>query len=202
MKKPAAAICFSVVVLSVSVVANSSLAETSAEALKRQIQERSTKMKEFRALLNDPDQTVRLASLDVMLKSDDIAMREMAFGMCFNSADQAMLAICLKNKFADFQTLTLNIVEKSGWSDTEKKALADWGGVYSFDVTNYDEKSGQFTSAGSYKIGKGQITGIQVKFTQPYCNGTFKLIDGGILEGEIGCTGSWAGKFPAQIKLQ
>ena len=117
-------------------------AEVTAEALKQQIQERSGKIKEFRAMLNDPDQTVRLAALD------------------------------------------------------------EWGGIYTFNVKTFDEKTGQFATTGTYRNGTGQLNGTRVEFTQPYCNGTFKLGDGAVLEGELGCKGSWAGTFEGQIRLQ
>ena len=177
-------------------------AEMTAEALKQQIQERSGKIKEFRALLNDPDQTVRLASRDVMLKSDDIAMRELAYGMGFNSADEAMRAVCLKNKFADQKIISVKISEISSPSDSQKKALDAWGGVYTFDVKSFDEKTGQFTTAGSYRKGAGQLNGTRMEFSQNYCNGAFTLGDGAVLTGELGCIGGWSGKFEGQISLQ
>lgn len=179
-----------------------SQAEMTAEALKQQIQERSGKIQEFRALLNDPDQTVRLAALDVMLKSDDIAMRELAYGMGFNSADEAMRAVCLKNKFADQKLISIKIADISSPSDKQKKALDDWGGIYAFEVKTFDEKTGQFTSAGHYRNGTGQLNGTRLEFSQPHCNGSFQLIDGAVLAGELGCRGGWSGKFEGQIGLQ
>lgn len=179
-----------------------SQAEVSAEELKQQIHERSGKIKEFRALLNDPDQTVRLAALDVMLKSDDIAMRELAYGMGFNSADEAMRAVSLNNKFADQQMISVKMSEIASPSDTQKKALDAWGGIYTFDVKSFDEKTGQFMTSGSYRKGTGQVNGTRMEFSQPYCSGTFQLGDGAVLEGELGCTGNWAGSYTGQINLQ
>jgi hypothetical protein len=179
-----------------------SQAEMTAEALKQQIQERSGKIQEFRALLNDPDQTVRLAALDVMLKSDDIAMRELAYGMGFNSADEAMRAVCLKNKFADQKMISVKIADIASPSDSQKKALDAWGGIYTFNVKTFDEKTGQFTTTGSYRKGDGQLNGTRMEFSQNYCNGTFQLGDGAVLAGELGCTGGWSGKFEGQINLQ
>jgi len=177
-------------------------AEVTADALKQQIQERSEKINEFRALLNDPDQTVRLAALDVMLKSDDIAMRELAYGVGFNSADEAMRAVCLNNKIAGQQMISIKISEISSPSDTQKKALESWGGVYTFDLKSFDEKTGQFTTRGSYRNGTGQLNGTRIEFTQPLCSGAFKLTDGAVLEGELGCKSNWSGTFEGQIRLQ
>ena len=157
-------------------------------------------------MLNDPDQTVRLAALDVMLKDDDIAMRELAYGICFNSADQAMRSVCLKNRFADLKTVGFKITEIEESSDDkqrekQRKAVEDWGGVYSFQIAEFDEKTGQFTSKGTYKQGTGQITGVTVVLSQAYCKGTLTLVDGGVLEGKLGCTASWKGTYHGHINL-
>jgi hypothetical protein len=176
-------------------------AETTAEALKQQIQQRSEKIKDFRALLNNPDQATRLAALDVMLKSDDLAMRELAYGVGFNSADDAMRAVCLKNKLADLQTIAIKISEINAPSKTQQKGLAAWGGIYSFDLKDYDEKTGRFGTAGTHKNGNGQVSGIGLEFYQKLCSGSFKLSDGNLLEGELGCSGGWSGTYPGQIRL-
>lgn len=189
-------------ILNVALLPGIVLAEMNADALKQQIQERSANIKEFRALLNDPDQTVRLAALDTMLKSSDIAMRELAYSVGFSSADDAMRAVCLTNKIADMQTIVIKIGEMDNPTDTEKKTLSKWGGVYDFDIKAFDEKTGQFTTSGNYKNGKGQVNGIGIEFSHPYCSGSFTLGDGASLNGELGCKGAWSGTYPGQIRLQ
>jgi hypothetical protein len=174
----------------------------SAEALKQQIQARSQNLAEFRALLNDPDQTVRLAALDTMLKSDDIAMRELAYGTCFNSADAAMRGLCVKNRIADMQSIVIEIGDVDEPTENEQKTLDRWSGSYAFTIESFDEKTGQMKTAGSYKNGTGQVSGTGFDIAQPYCNGQFRLTDGGYLEGELRCTGNWAGRYPGRIRLQ
>lgn len=193
----------SLAIVLILAAAHAARAETSAEALKQKIQQRSQNIKEFRALLNDPDQTVRLAALDTMLKSADIAMRELAYGICFNSADQAMRTVCLKNRFADLQTLAIKIGEIDDPTDQQAKAIADWGGVYNCAIKDYDEKTGRFSCGGSsYYQGSGQITGTTVVLSARYCNASMKLGEGGVLEGELGCTNHWSGTYPGRVKLQ
>jgi len=178
-------------------------AAVDADALKQQIQQRAQHIQEFRDLLNDPDQTIRLAALDAMLKSDDLAMREMAYGICFNSADETMRVVCLKNRLADLQTVTVQVDEIDNPTKQQQKALNDWGGVYSFEIKDYDEKTGQFTCAGgSYRNGKGQVAGSGIEFSQQYCQGSFRLVDGGVLEGDLGCVRGWLGTYPGRIRLQ
>lgn len=174
----------------------------SAAELKDQIQARSQNLAEFRALLNDPDQTVRLAALDSMLKSDDIAMREMAYGTCFNSADAAMRGICVKNKMSEMQTIVIEIDDFDGATEKEQKTIDTWGGAYTFGVKEFDQTTGQMQTQGSYKGGTGHVTGTGFDFAQAYCSGKFELVDGGHLEGELRCTGSWGGRYPGRIRLQ
>jgi hypothetical protein len=76
-------------------------------------------------LLNDPDPVTRLAALDVMLNSDDVAMRELAFGISFNSADQTMQILRLKNELAQMQTIAVTPKERAERSPSELKAMQD-----------------------------------------------------------------------------
>ncbi len=188
--------------LSLAVLAVPPANAQSAADLKQQIQDRSHNLAEFRALLNDPDQTVRLAALDSMLKSDDIAMRELAYSSCMSSADAAMRGLCVKNKIGEMQTISIEIADIEEPTEIEKKSIAGWGGVYSFALKEFDEKTGQFKTAGSYKNGTGHVTGSGLDFVQPYCTGLFELLDSGYLEGELRCTNSWAGRYPGRIRLQ
>ena len=184
-----------------AVMTPAAIAQTAAE-LKQQIQARSQNLAEFRALLNDPDQTVRLAALDSMLKSEDIAMRELAYGTCFNSADAAMRGICVKNKMSEMQTIVIEIDEFDGATEKEQKTINSWAGAYTFGIKEFDEKTGQMQTQGSYKGGTGHVTGTGFDFAQAYCSGKFELVDGGYLEGELRCTGSWGGRYPGRIRLQ
>jgi len=174
----------------------------SAAELKQKIQARSQNLAEFRALLNDPDQTVRLAALDTMLKSDDNAMRELAYSSCLSSADAAMRGLCVKNKIGEMQTISIEIAELSEPTEIEQKTIANWGNAYNFTIKEFDERTGQFKTTGSYKNGNGHVTGSGLDFAQPYCSGVFELADSGYLEGELRCTASWAGRYPGRIRLQ
>ncbi len=174
----------------------------SAAELKQQIQARSQNLAEFRALLNDPDQTVRLAALDTMLKSDDIAMRELAYSSCLSSADAAMRGLCVKNKIGEMQTIAIVIADIDEPTEIEQKTVVSWGSAYNFTITEFDERTGQFKTAGLYKKGTGHVTGSGLDFAQPYCTGVFELVDSGYLEGELRCTGSWAGRYQGRIRLQ
>lgn len=175
----------------------------SADDLKRSIQERSQNIAEYRTLLDDSDQSVRLAALDVMLKSDDIAMRELAYRVGFSSTDQTMRAIALKHRISDLQTVVIKIELPKDASEIKKKTAAGWGGAYAFGIKVVDAKSGRFATAGSTATrGEGQVAGTTFDFSQTYCKGTFRLGDGAVLQGRLGCDRAWEGTYPGTIDLQ
>jgi hypothetical protein len=191
------------ILLSTLVAASFSVAAgISAEQLKQRIQARSKQIAEFRALLNDPDQAVRLAALDEMLSADDVAMRELAFGLCFESADAAMRAICLRKKIADLNIINVEFPQRAKRSDDQAKVLKEWGGMYTFGIEKFDPKTGHFVTTGVYRQGSGQVSGIRLDFRQQYCSGSFTLGDGAVLEGELGCWDGWTGTYQGLIRLQ
>ena len=67
-----------------------------ADATIDAIKARAQKIKEYKEILNSPDQITRLAALDVMMQSDDIIMKGAAFTAAFNSDDEEMRSVALK----------------------------------------------------------------------------------------------------------
>lgn len=193
-------ICLMAVMVSV-IGSGFAVAEDDADALLAQIKARSEKTKQFRDLLNDPDQTTRLAALDVMLKSDDLAMRELAFSVGFSSADDAMRSVCLKNKFNYLKTLPIKLTAREKATENEKKTLERFGSSYPLDIKEYDVNTGttKFTSRSD---AIGQVSGTGFEFKDGICNGRFVLGDEPVLTGELACTSSYEGVYPATIRLQ
>jgi hypothetical protein len=176
----------------------------SAEELLKEISERKDRINQFRALLNDPDQSTRLAALDVMLKSDDLAMKEVAYGIGFNSADDAMRAVALKAKFRDITVMPFKVISGEEETESEKSTLKKWAGTYSFDLKEFNEDTGQFTFRGgdSSGIATGQVSGTGLKFAGIYCQGFFMLGDSANLVGELRCKNPYEGTYTATARLQ
>ncbi|UZD67071.1 arsenical pump-driving ATPase GET3 [Marinobacter sp. AN1] len=175
----------------------------SAEELLKQINERKERINQFRALLNDPDQTTRLAALDVMLKSEDPAMKEIAYGAGFSSADDAMRALALKGKFRDLQVIPFKLTLQQETTETEEKILQKWAGTYRFQLAEFDEASGRFVFVGNDHNSRnnGQVSGTGMEFQGGYCRGDFTLGDGASLIGEIRCQGGYEGTYIASARL-
>jgi hypothetical protein len=201
MKRPIAIVqALGVAVVLLSFTAN---ADTpSADELKRSIQERAHRIAEYRALLNDPDQSVRLAALDTMLKSDDIAMRELAYAVAFVSTDPTMRAVALKHRIAGMQTVVITIASRKDASQNEKRVRDAWGGSYAFDIGGFQEKTGRFNTSGANTEGKGQVVGTTLEFSRQYCRGTFQLGEGAMLHGTLGCLSPITGEYGGTINLE
>ncbi|SFM98009.1 hypothetical protein [Marinobacter pelagius] len=184
---------------------SSSVCAQSAEELLKEISERKERINQFRALLNDPDQSTRLAALDVMLKSDDLAMKEVAYGVGFNSADDAMRALALKGKFRDITVLPFKLTAGEEETESEKSTLEKWSGSYSFTLGEFDESTGQFTFFGGdapRSTMKGQISGTGLEFQSYRCQGYFTLGDSANLIGELRCNAPHEGTYAASARLQ
>ncbi|PHQ27236.1 hypothetical protein CLH62_06595 [Marinobacter guineae] len=183
---------------------SSTVIAQSTEELLKEISERKERINQFRALLNDPDQSTRLAALDVMLKSDDLAMKEVAYGIGFNSADDAMRAVALKAKFRDITVMPFKVTSGEEETETEKSILEKWAGTYSFDLKEFNEDTGQFTFRGGDYSGSatGQISGTGLEFQGGYCQGFFILGDSANLVGELRCKKPYEGTYTATARLQ
>jgi len=169
----------------------------------KQIQERAAKVKQYRELLGNPDQTIRISALDVMLKSDDHVMRELAFNLGFSSADDAMRAIALKNKIVYMKHLNFSLSLTKTPTEIEKKGiLQKFSHAYSIDIQGYDINSGAF-KFGRYGKLKGQVSGTGVSLQSTYCSANIALSEGATLTGTLKCTNSdYKGSYLMELQLQ
>ena len=167
-----------------------------------QIRARAAKMSEARALLNDPDPSVRMAALDEMTKSSDIALQEVAYEVGFSSADSSMRALALRRRLVTMSSLSLEITDIV--NDPHRAANAQ-GDKYAKSVTWQllypDERSGMIY-IGQRKLSEAEaknvgsvitvsgmyvtIAGIQIP---PYCQGSVHLDEGNALVGQMTCRG-------------
>tara|TARA_R110002073_G_scaffold940_7_gene6996 strand:+ start:32877 stop:33494 length:618 start_codon:yes stop_codon:yes gene_type:complete len=193
------------VLLCSSVVAVSAVAAPGADELIAQAQERAAKITEYREVLNHPDQNVRLAALDIMLKSEDPVMREIAYNQAFISADETMRAVALRNRLKDLSefTFTLSLTEKP--TELEKTAiLENLQGIYGIAINAYDVDSGKISEFNDYYRNTGQVSGTSLVLddANKSCRGDFTLGDGPTLVGTFTCThNKYKGTYKATAKL-
>lgn len=176
--------------------------ESSTDDMLKQIQDRAAKVKQFKQLLNNPDQTVRVSALDVMLKSDDSVMRELAFGLGFASADDVMRAIALKNKITYMKQLNFNLTLTNNPTEKSKKGILEkFSNNYPVEVKGYNSNTGAFTT--NYRDGRGQISGSDITLQSKYCNANIRLSESASLKGILKChDSSYEGNYLMELQLQ
>ena len=172
-------------------------------SLHERVQTRSDKIKEYRALLNNPDQTIRLAALDEMTRSPDPTMREIAFEAGFNSADMAMQAIALHAKLRLTETLTVELTKPVSDAKSVQGFVSKYGYQYTMTFSDFKDENGSFKVQWVNFKGAGQVSGAnlswKVAYSVYYMTAEFRLEDGATLKGNI----SWGGseQMPAVIRL-
>jgi len=161
-----------------------------AESLAEQIKKRAGVIGEVKALLNNSDPSIRIAALDTMLKSDDTAMRETAYSMGLNSADDTLRAISLRNKFNELKSIHVAFTLPDGASEKAKAKFAEFGGSLALNIKGYEEKNGRFTfstSIGGNYTKDGNISGLMLQFASRYCKGNFFFNEESVYTGDITC---------------
>ncbi|MEH6733828.1 MAG: hypothetical protein V7690_04210 [Shewanella sp.] len=171
------------------------MAETMAETIKK----RAGAIAEVKGFLNDSDPNIRVAALDSMLKSDDTAMREMAYSMGLNSADDTLRSITLRNKFNNLKVLNIKFKLPEGANEKVQSKFAEFGGGVVLNIEKYDEKNGQFKfKSNSYGGRDGNISGLMLQFEGKYCNGNLIFNEESIYSGEVTCKEI---SFPATLNI-
>ncbi|RUO61799.1 hypothetical protein [Pseudidiomarina insulisalsae] len=182
-------------------VPNSASAQSAEEIMKR-----AKEIKEFKDMLNHADETVRLAALDAMLSSKDLAMRELAYSAGFASVDDTMRAIALRKKIAE--TGELNI-ELSITADDEKQFksyISNFGKNRTLRVQNYSINNGNFNARfiryeNHQSAGQGSISGLRLDASQDNCYISTTLNDESVLEGTLTCRGYKDASVPIKINV-
>jgi hypothetical protein len=161
-------------------------AQTDAEALRARILERSSKIDGFKALLNDPNPTVRLAAFDEMVASGDSAMREVAIEAGLNSADAPMRALAFREMIAGAKTVALNISAPSESTKPTTNFVRN-NPVVPIHIESVDRVTGHAeVKWGSYK-GTGQLTGLRLTFDVRRCTVQLDLDDENQVTGTTTC---------------
>jgi hypothetical protein len=163
-------------------------AQAAASPSIEKIRAQSQRMKEYRALLADPDSNVRLAALDEMLKSGEAAMRELAFDAGFASADQNMRALALRARILSMKTLSLELqntqkLDEEAW----QKLSAPFRGFLTFHITKADSTSGNIDLYGG---GSGRVAGQELSLNFSGGSVRLRLTDGAVLAGTFSSRGS------------
>ena len=124
------------------------IAQTSAAEMLEQARARAREMEELKAVLNGPDQNMRLASFDVMVNSGDEAMRQIAIDTGLASADPLMQAMAFKELVLSLNRIVMSLeIDKSQPAEIQAKSQAfldAHGNAYALTIVKSDKKTGIF----------------------------------------------------------
>jgi len=192
MKKYLQTVLFTTLLLTTTHVFSQSLVE--------QIKARAGEINELKALLNNPDSSVRIAAIDVMQNSDDIAMREMGFSAGINSSDEAVVAITVRNKFKEIKNFNIQLKLPADSSEEAVKSFNKMGGQIGYVIVTYDPATATFVNDTTYdgRDKTSTISGRVLQLNSTYTNGTFILNEELLFVGELSFG---ATKFAGQIQI-
>lgn len=160
-------------------------AQTTTAPSADKIRAQSQRMKEYRALLADPDSNVRLAALDEMLKSSEPALRELAFEAGFASADQNMRALTLRARIFSMKSFILEPQNVPKMEDKEWKALLTRVGAnprFTFTITKVDPQTGNIDLE---HCPGGRVAGQEFSFSCGRLAVRLRLTDGAVMTGTV-----------------
>lgn len=178
-------------------------AQTSAAEMLEQARARSRDMEELKAVLNGPDQNMRLATFDVMANSGDGAMREIAVDLGLASADPLMQAMAFKETIFSLNRIAFTLeIDTSQPETVQTKAQAylnQNGARYEFPIAKVDKKTGIFTIRSA---NTGQVSGTRLTFKNGYDSGELELVDETTIKGTITTYKGGYGGFIATAKIR
>jgi len=150
------------------------------------IRARAQRLREARALLNDPDPIVRLAALNEMLKSGDPAERQLGTTLGFASADHDLRALALRQRLQPPTELSFDLVGSTKQA-TEELARGEVGSHLVVRVETFTEATGLMKILTRFGYGSAQVSGTSVSINARICRGNFRLGDAGTLTGSLTC---------------
>jgi hypothetical protein len=178
-------------------------AQTSAAEMLEQARARSREMEELKAVLNGPDQNMRLAVFDVMVSSGDEAMRQIALDLGLASADPLMQAMAFKETILSLNRIVFTLELDTSEPDTvQQKAQAYLnanGATYEFPIAKVDKDTGVFTIKSTHT---GQVNGTTLTFKNGYDTGQLDLVDETTIKGKIKAYKGGFGGFKATAKIR
>jgi hypothetical protein len=187
MKHPIAIAALVALLTPAAVLTTSAVrAQATAGEILEQARDRAREIEEFRRVLTGPDQNMRLASFDAMVKSGDEATRLIAYETGLASADGILRAMAFKAVLFSRNDLHLTLaVDPSAPKairEASEQYLAKNGDGFVVPLGTKDPESGAFKSPNW----KGQVSGSEFVFQYgSAASGSIKLAEDTTLNGIV-----------------
>ncbi len=158
---------------------------TAAEILER-ARGQAREIEELRKILNGPDQNLRLATFDAMVKSGDEALRLIAYETGLASADSVLRAMAFKALVLGQNNLHLTLAPDPSAPKPIQEASAEYvvknGSGLVVPIDNRNAEAGTFKS-GNWQ---GQVSGGELVFSySSRITGTMSLRDDNAIGGVV-----------------
>ena len=179
---------------------SSAEAQSSAAQILEKARAQAREIEELRKILNGPDQNMRLATFDAMVKSGDETLRQIAYETGLLSADSVMRAMAFKALLMSLDNLHLTLLPDSAAPKPiqEKSAahIAKSGNAFIVPMKQKDVEAGTFKH-GSWQ---GQVSGFEFVFSYGGHNGALTLNDDNALSGLVRLGGNTQFKASARLR--
>lgn len=154
------------------------------------IRRQAAQIAEFRALLSDPDATIRLITMREAIRAGDAVQRQIAIEAGLASSESTMLDVALRGVMMNIQQMIIEFVDADGKPTTE-------GGAASLRLTvgEFNPESGQIRGTSVCSGGpkwSGQSQGVVFSFNSEssYCSGTLNWTpESGDFRGRVNING-------------
>lgn len=158
---------------------------TAAEILER-ARGQARDIEELRKVLNGPDQNMRLATFDAMVKSGDEALRLIAYETVLASADSVLRAMAFKALLLSQNNLHLTLTPDPAAPKPIQEASADYlvknGSGLVVPIDGRNAEAGTFKSS----YWQGQVSGTELVFNySSRITGTMSLQDDNAVAGVV-----------------
>ena len=158
---------------------------TAAEILER-ARGQARDIEELRKVLNGPDQNMRLATFDAMVKSGDEALRLIAYETGLASADSVLRAMAFKALLLSQNNLHLTLTPDPAAPKPIQEASADYlvknGSGLMVPIDGRNAEAGTFKSS----YWQGQVSGTELVFNySSRITGTMSLQDDNAVAGVV-----------------
>lgn len=192
----------SMTIVMFSSVSVPAIAQPSAAEMLEQARTRAREIEDLKAVLNGPDQNMRLAAFDIMINSGDGAMRQLAIDIGLASADSLLQGMAFKEAILSLTQITMAIeIDTTQPETVQQKAQAILnasGSTYTLMITDRDKAAGTF----KMKQYSGQVSGTVMNFKNSYDTGTLSLADETTITGSVTLYKGGYGVFNATARIR
>jgi hypothetical protein len=151
------------------------------------IRERASRLAQYRDLLNDKDQSIRLSAFITLATSSDAASQELAYEVAFNSPEISMRALALRTRLTQLSSFNLDLTDALNQDDTLRKWFP---GNITYRTAGSDLQHSTVQIAGgqnSTLSAAGLQVIVNVRGVQPFCWGQLRMDESGTLAGTLSC---------------